>query len=213
MHRIPPFSYFRGRILWEAAGRIAAHCWVSALPIASFTPASLRHSGGNRQRLAANVLLGVLVAARAAVLLRRLLRKLRAQQGGAGGASSAASSRAASFLRSLSWRHKQPAPPPPPQQQQRRAAQPSLLVVAVGDRLLFLDLITTALMLLALVLMTTSLAVSVFGGVLAAGQGVCLGTTQPAVQVHHWWKHGLGLQCVTSSLFCFALCCTGGAPV
>ncbi|PRW20834.1 hypothetical protein C2E21_8605 [Chlorella sorokiniana] len=78
-------GYFRGRIQWEAAGHVAANCWASAMPIASFTPASLRHSGGNRQRLAANVLLGVLVAARAALLLRRLLRKLRAQQRSAAG--------------------------------------------------------------------------------------------------------------------------------
>lgn len=168
----PPCSYFRGRIRWEAAGHIAANCWASAMPIASFTPVSLRHSSGNRQRLAANVLLGVLVAARAAVLLRRLLRKLRAQQrsaagtaGAAGGsaASSAAASRAASFLRSLSLRRR---PPQPAQQQtqqqqhQQRAAPPSLLVVAVADRLLLLDLVTVALMLLALVLLSTSLAVS-----------------------------------------------------
>jgi hypothetical protein len=141
------------------------------MPIASFTPASLRHSGGNRQRLAANVLLGVLVAARAALLLRRLLRKLRAQQcsaagtaGTAGGstASSAVASRAASFLRSLSLRRRQPAQQaqqPQQQKQQQRATPPSLLVVAVADRLLLLDLVTVALMLLALVLLSASLAV------------------------------------------------------
>jgi hypothetical protein len=164
-------GYFRGRIQWEAAGHVAANCWASAMPIASFTPASLRHSGGNRQRLAANVLLGVLVAARAALLLRRLLRKLRAQQcsaagtaGTAGGstASSAVASRAASFLRSLSLRRRQPAQQaqqPQQQKQQQRATPPSLLVVAVADRLLLLDLVTVALMLLALVLLSASLAV------------------------------------------------------
>ena len=167
----PACSYFRGRIRWEAAGHIGASCWASAMPIASFTPASLRHSGGNRQRLAANVLLAVLVVARAAALLRRLLRKLRAQQrsvaGTAGGSSapSAVASRAASFLRSLSLRRRQPAAP---QQQAARAAPPSLLAVAVADRLLLLDLVTAALMMLALVLLSTSLAVRTLG---AAWQG------------------------------------------
>lgn len=170
----PSCSYFRGRIRWEAAGHIGASCWASAMPIASFMPASLRHSGGNRQRLAANVLLGVLVAARAAALLRHLLRKLRAQQrsaaGAAGGslAPSAVASRAASFLRSLSLRRRQSVAPQQQQQQAARAAPPSLLVVAVADRLLLLDLVTAALMMLALVLLSTSLAVRTLG---AAWQG------------------------------------------
>lgn len=146
----PPFiarSYFRARIRWEAAGRIGADCWVSALPVSSFSPAALRTSGSSRQRLAAALLLAVLVASRVTVLARHLLRKLRqgSQQAGAGGSPSAQSRTHSWLLRRMGSRGGSP-------------RRPSLLAAAVTDRLLMLDLITSGLMLLALVLLSAALA-------------------------------------------------------
>ena len=156
-----PRSYFRAALRWQPAGRVRADCWVSALPVSSFTPAALARSAGSRQRLAATVLLAAMVVGRAVVLLRRLLGKLRQLQAAASSPASGGASPARLAARTLTWlksslgsrRHARA----PPRRQSATATGSALLQAAVTDRLLLLDLVTTALMLLAVVLLGAAL--------------------------------------------------------